>query len=87
MNREYRLPSGDYTASTRRYVSEWKKLTKAVEKKLDARVYAFDPGVAVCLPDGGGSTTLPMWVAQKIAGLGASSCALQPAASSQESAR
>ncbi len=54
---------------TRRYVSEWKKLTEAVEKKLDARVYAFDPGVTVCLPDGCGSATLPLWVAKKIAGL------------------
>lgn len=87
MNREYRLPSGDYTASTRRYVSEWRKLTDAVEQKLDARVYAFDPGVAVCLPDGRGSATLPLWVAQKIAGLGDKPSAFQPAARSQEAAR
>lgn len=72
MSKQFRLPSGNYTRSTRRYVSEWKKLTDAVERKLDARVYAFDPSVAVCLPDGRGSATLPLWVAQKIADLDAS---------------
>lgn len=71
MSEQFRLPSGKYTTSTRRYLSEWKKLTEAVEKKLCARVYAFDPGVAVCLPDGRGSATLPLWVAQKIAALDA----------------
>lgn len=71
MSKQFRLPSGNYTTSTRRYVSEWKKLTDAVEQKLDARVYAFDPGVAVCLHDGRGSATLPLWVAHKIAGLDA----------------
>ena len=71
MSKQFRLPSGDYTTNTRRYASEWKKLTQAVEKKLEARVFAFDPGVAVCLRDGRGSATLPLWVAQKIAGLDA----------------
>ena len=68
--RQYRLPSGNYTTSTRRYLSEWRKLTEAVERALCARVYAFDTDVAVCLPDGRGSATLPLWVAQKIAALG-----------------
>ena len=71
MRKQFRLPSGKYTTSTRRYLSEWRKLTDAVEAKLGARVYAFDPGVAVCLPDGRGSVSLPMWVAEKIAGLDA----------------
>lgn len=69
MSKQYRLPSGNYTTSTRRYLSEWKKLTEAVEQKLGGRVYAFDPGVAVCLTDGRGSCSLPLWVAEKIAGL------------------
>lgn len=72
MTKQYRLPSGNYTTSLRRYVSEWKKLTEAVEKKLEARVYAFDPGVAVCRLDGSGSATLPLWVATKIACLDSS---------------
>lgn len=71
MSKQLRLPSGNYTTSTRRYLSEWRKLTEAVENKLGARVYAFDPDVAVCLPDGRGSCSLPLWVATKIAGLGA----------------
>ena len=71
MRKQFRLPSGRYTTSTRRYLSEWKKLTKSVEQKLEARVYAFDPDVAVCLPDGRGSAALPLWVAHKIAGLDA----------------
>lgn len=69
LNDEEKALNCGATWMTRRYVSEWKKLTEAVEKKLDARVYAFDPGVAVCLPDGRGSATLPLWVAKKIAGL------------------
>ena len=71
MSENFRLPSGNYTTSTQRYLSEWKKLTKAVEQKLDARVYAFDPDVAVCKPGWRGSVTLPLWVAKKIAGLDA----------------
>ena len=69
MKKQFRLPGGNYTTSTRRYMREWKKLTRAVERKLDARVYAFDPDVAVCLPDWRSSATLPLWVAQRIAGL------------------
>ena len=71
MSKQFRLPSGNYTKSTRRYLSEWRELTETVEQKLDARVYAYDPDVAVCLPDGHGSATLPLWVAKKIAGLDA----------------
>jgi hypothetical protein len=71
MSKQFRLPSGKYTTSTRRYLSEWKKLTEAVERKLDGRVYAFDPGVSVCMQDGRGSVSLPLWVAEKIAGLDA----------------
>ena len=71
MSKQFRLPSGKYTASTRRYLSEWKKLTEAVEQKLGGRVYAFDPGVAVMLPDGRGACSLPLWVAKGIAGLDA----------------
>jgi hypothetical protein len=69
MSKQFKLPSGKFTASTRRYLSEWRKLTDAVEQRLGARVYAFDPGVAVSLPDGRGGCSLPLWVAQKIADL------------------
>lgn len=67
----YKLPSGKYTTSQSRYLSEWRKLTEAVERNLGARVYAFDPGVAVTLPDGRGACSLPMWIAEKIAAFNA----------------
>lgn len=66
---DYRMPDGTHTTSQKRYLSAWGKLNDAVERALGARVYAFDPNVAVCLPDGRGSCTLPMWVAQKVAAL------------------
>lgn len=68
MNRQYRLPTGKTTSSVTRYLREWSKTTKAVARKLDACVYAYDPGVCVCLPDGSGAVTLPLWVVKKIVG-------------------
>jgi len=66
MSRQFRLPDGNYTPSATRYANEWNELTKAVEDKLDVRVYAFDPDLAVCMKDGRGSATLPLWLAKKI---------------------
>ena len=66
MTTQGRLPDGKYTTSTSRYVSEWRKVNAEVERRLGARVYAFDPGVAVCQPDGTGHCTLPMWVVRRL---------------------
>ena len=44
-----RLPNGKYTSSTRRYLTEWHKLIKEIEKRLPSyQVYAYDPGFALC---------------------------------------
>lgn len=65
--REFRLPDGNHTNSIHRYLAEWRKLNKVVEQKLGCLVYAYNPGVAIMLPDGSGACTLPLWVAKKIA--------------------
>jgi len=69
MSNQFRLPSGKYTASQRRYLREWGVLSRAVERALGARVNGFDPNVHVSLPDLRGSAVLPLWVAKKIAEL------------------
>ena len=69
MGQTYRLPNGQYTDSKSKYADEWHDFNKAIERALDAKVYAFDPGVAVCRHDNTGSCPLPMWIARKIAGM------------------
>lgn len=63
----YKCPDGRYTKSTRRYLAEWRRITRGVEKAFDARVYAFDPDLGVCTRDGRGHFSLPLWAARKIA--------------------
>ena len=50
-------------------MSSWKTLTEAVERKTGCAGVRIRPGVAVCLPTGRGSATLPLRVAHKIAAL------------------
>lgn len=73
MSNQFRLPSGKYTTSQRRYLREWRALSMAVERALGVRVNGFDPDVAVSLPDLRGSAVLPLWIAKKIAELDARS--------------
>lgn len=54
----------------RRYLREWGALIKAVEQRLDARVYAYNPNVAVRRRDGSGAATLPLWLVKKIVDAG-----------------
>lgn len=69
MGQMYRLPNGQYTKNQTEYVEQWAALNAAIERVLDAKVYAFDPGVAVCRDDNTGACPLPMWIARKIAGM------------------
>ena len=43
----YRRPCGRETQSVGLYVREWRAIGRALEKVLDARMYAFDPGFAL----------------------------------------
>ena len=55
-------------------MSEALRLANALEGlqgRKSSKSACDDPGVAVCMPDGRGSATLPLWVAQKIAALDA----------------
>lgn len=70
MNEMRKLPCGNFTTSTARYLREWRQLTRAVERALDARVYAFDPDIGVMTKDGRGAFSLPLWAAKRIAAAG-----------------
>ena len=64
---EFRLPSGKYTISRKRYVSEWFKITRKLEKILDAECISFDPSIQLH-QNGGFSRTvdIPLWAAKNI---------------------
>jgi hypothetical protein len=67
----WRLPSGKDTHSQRRYIREWRAVTKEIERILNVNVYAFDPDIAFCrnMPDGRSSPRgecIPLWLAQRI---------------------
>lgn len=57
----FRLPSGKYTTSVRRYVSAWKRLNEPLEKLFGRRCYAFDPDLAF-----EGAFTIPVTCAIKV---------------------
>lgn len=67
--REYRTPDGQYTTSVDKYLRHWRKIQRALEKKLGVRVYAFDPDFDVVSEDGKGLGRIPMWLARKITGI------------------
>lgn len=63
----YKLPDGKITSSPHRYAREWLTICRAVEKKLDCQVYAFDPSIQMAPNDyPHASCTLPLWVVKKI---------------------
>ena len=43
--RDYRLPKGQRTKSTDRYIREWNKLSKPVAKALGCDVIGVDPSI------------------------------------------
>ncbi len=43
----HRLPNGKWTTSLKVYLREWNKLKRKVEKKLNVKVYGFDPDFGV----------------------------------------
>lgn len=66
---DYKLPSGIRTRSVRRYLKEWRQITRAVERALDVRVYAFDPDLAVTNEGGTGYAEIPLWLENRIAAM------------------
>lgn len=64
--REYRTPNGTFTRSLRKYIAEWRKITKTIESIPGFLVYAFDPDVAVRDETGRQTFDLPLWAAKAI---------------------
>lgn len=64
----YKLPDGKITSSHRRYAREWLTICRAVEKKLDCQVYAFDPAIQIAPNEypHAASCILPLWAVKKI---------------------
>lgn len=66
--RTYRLPNGNFTKSTDRYVTAWRKLSDGVVKALNEKgwsLYAFDPDIALRNEDGR-KFECPIWLARKL---------------------
>ena len=48
----YNLPNGKATVSTKRYLKEWKTLTKFLKERFGLITIGFDPGFLVHYPCG-----------------------------------
>ena len=63
---QYRTPDGKFTRSWRKYITEWRKITKTIESIPGFVVFAFDPDVAVRDETGRQTFDLPLWAAKAI---------------------
>jgi hypothetical protein len=67
----YRLPDGQQTTDSSKYLNEWNELKEAIERVLDVHVYAYDPDISVRDHFSIRSAELPLWLAKRIAALSA----------------
>ncbi len=63
--RIYKLPDGTTTLSPEKYVAAWRALAAPIERALECKVMAFDPGFLFDL-GGGRSLDLPADVVRKL---------------------
>ena len=63
----YRTPDGKYTTSSRRYIKEWRSITRPIEKGLGLKTIGFDPGLLMSNHDGQGAIDMPLWFAKRLA--------------------
>lgn len=62
------LPDGTFTNERSEYLSEWKKLRDALEKKYDIQVMAYDPHISFVDKKNkkSGWVDIPVWFAKRL---------------------
>lgn len=63
----YCTPDGKHTTSSRRYIKEWRAITRPIEKELGLKTIGFDPDVLMSNRDGRGVIDMPIWFAKRLA--------------------
>lgn len=63
----YRTPDGKHTTSSRRYIKEWRAITRPIEQGLGLKTIGFDPDLLMTNSDGRGSIDMPLWFAKRLA--------------------
>lgn len=63
----YRLPNGKYTTSAKFYTTQWRKISKRLEKEFGFVTIGCDPGFLLRKKDNWNSSfQLPLWAVEII---------------------
>lgn len=65
----YTTPDSKQTTSIKKYLTEWDRLKKPIEKAFDMQTVGFDPTLTMKHKNGGKSIEIPVWFAQKLVGM------------------
>ena len=68
----YRCPDGKITTSANRYVREWRRMSKIMERGLNLKPIGYDPDFLMRAEINGnytGTVEIPMWFAERLCDL------------------